>query len=255
MATSGQKRAELKRLAKTARDGLYRMLQIVDELLSDVEYVDKFKGESQLIDDIEAKEFAHFGGSPSLSAMLRAYRANPKKGTWSKYNFNIAAMIELAAPPPAPKTKDSDPNAMNRIVAETAAKYPLDIEKAVIEAERRIRQDVTSDELKKLVRHSIQERIYDWRHDQNERFKAASAGNGKSTTAEVYNYFIGGMVIGNVTGKMLSELAASEQEKANGHALNAAVCRKFADIVPDNKMLKRCVSAADLQEAFDSIEV
>lgn len=255
MATSGQKRAELKRLAKAARDSLYRMLQIVDELLADVEYVDRFKGESQLIDDIEAKEFAHFGGSPSLAAMLRAYRANPKKFTWAKYNFNIAAMIELAAPPPEPKSKNSDPDAMNRIVAEAAAKYPSDINKAVVEAERRIRRDVASDELKKLVRHSIQERIYDWRHDQNERFKAAGEGNGKATEAEVYNYFIGGMVIGNVTGKMLSELAASEQEKANGHALNAAVCRKFAGVVPETKMLKRCVSAAELHEAFQTIEV
>lgn len=96
--SSTQKRAELKRLAKQCQSNLFEMLKIVDELLGDHEYVDTFGGESQLMDHIEAEEFSHFGGSPSLAAMLRAYRANPRKATWAEYRFNVQAMIELATP-------------------------------------------------------------------------------------------------------------------------------------------------------------
>lgn len=98
MATSSQKRSELKKLAKQSRENIFRMLQIVDELLEDKEYVDQFGGEAQLMDHIEVEEFAHFGGNPALSSMLRAFRANPKKSTWAEYRYNIRAMIDLASP-------------------------------------------------------------------------------------------------------------------------------------------------------------
>ena len=96
--TTSQKHATLKALAKRARDNVYQMLRLADEILSDTEYVDRFGGEAGLIELFAGDEFAHFGGTPSLPAMLRAYRANPAKATWGQYDFNIWVMIDLAKP-------------------------------------------------------------------------------------------------------------------------------------------------------------
>jgi len=96
--TTSQKRAELKRVSKAAKDGVWQMLNLADEILSDHEYVDQFGSEAELIDQLEADEFSHFGGTPKLTAMLRAYRANPAKGTWAENGFNLWVMIDLAAP-------------------------------------------------------------------------------------------------------------------------------------------------------------
>lgn len=98
MATSKQKHSQLKNLSKTIKTSIYDMLKLTDELLSDHDYVDAFGGEDQLIDSLEADEFSHFGGSPSLPEMLRAYRHTPKLAAWKEYRFNIRAMIELAKP-------------------------------------------------------------------------------------------------------------------------------------------------------------
>lgn len=96
--TSGKKRAELKRLSGDVRHGIHAMLKIAHDLLEDQEYVAQFGGGPQLIDDMQSKEFAHFGGSPTLPQMLRAYAANPGEQAWKEYDYNIWAMIELAAP-------------------------------------------------------------------------------------------------------------------------------------------------------------
>ena len=96
--TTSQKHATLKALAKRACDNVYQMLRLANDIRSDTEYVDRFGGEADLIELLEGNEFAHFGGTPSLSAMLRAYRTNPTKTTWNDYNFNIWAMIDLANP-------------------------------------------------------------------------------------------------------------------------------------------------------------
>lgn len=101
--TTSQKRAELKRISKAAKDGVWNMLRLADEILSDHEYVDRFGSEAELIDQMETDEFSHFGGNPKLSAMLKAYRANPGHITWQEYHFNIWAMIELATPAPQPR--------------------------------------------------------------------------------------------------------------------------------------------------------
>lgn len=98
MASTSQKHAELKKLSKQVKENIFDMLRLTDEILSDKKYVDEFVSESALIEMIEQQEFGHFGGNPSLSAMLRAFRANPKKATWQEYHFNIRAMIDLANP-------------------------------------------------------------------------------------------------------------------------------------------------------------
>ncbi len=96
--TTSQKHAELKKLSTQTRDNIYGMLRLANEILSDHEYVDQFGSEAELIEQMEKNEFSHFGGQPSLGAMLRAYRANPKKATWAEYDYNLRVMIDLAAP-------------------------------------------------------------------------------------------------------------------------------------------------------------
>ena len=98
MATTSQKHAELKKLSKQSQQNIYDMLRLTDEILNDAEYVDQFGGEADLIDHMEAAEFSHFGGNPSLSEMLRAYRANPQKKVWTEYRYNVRALIELSLP-------------------------------------------------------------------------------------------------------------------------------------------------------------
>jgi len=244
--TTSQKHAELKRLSKTVARNIYDMLRLADQVLQDNEYVDRFGGEPQLIEAMENDEFLHFGGNPSLSSMLRAYRANPVLKTWQEYRFNIRAMIDLAEPEPEPRRKQVDPASIPKIIADVASRFPQDITAAVNEAERRIKKIAGKDETSALIRHSIQEQVYDVRHKENEKYKS----DGKPASDDLYVYFIGGSTLGNLTGKMLAELADSEQQKAEGHALNAAICRRFSDVVPEDQMLKRIVSTEDLRQAF-----
>ena len=96
--TTSQKHAELKKLSRQVQQNIYDMLKLVDEILQDREYIDQYGGEGPLLDAFENGEFSHFGGSPSLASMLRAYRHNPKKAVWQEHAFNLRVMIDLATP-------------------------------------------------------------------------------------------------------------------------------------------------------------
>ena len=102
--TTSQKHAELKKLSEQTQRNIYDMLRLADEILQDHEYVDQFGSEAELIEQMETTEFSHFGGQPSLGAMLRAYRFNPKRATWDEYSYNLRVMIDLATPEREPNT-------------------------------------------------------------------------------------------------------------------------------------------------------
>ena len=104
--TSKQKHLYLKRLAGDIRRHLFEMLRCASEILEDRGYVDDFGGYDRLMDALEADEFAHFGGDPSLGAMINAYRKNPNRDTWAEYKYNIRAMIELASDREATEEKE-----------------------------------------------------------------------------------------------------------------------------------------------------
>lgn len=101
-----QKHAELKKLGKKSRTNLYDMLKLATEIVDDPEYCDQYGGQSALIDHLEATDFAHFGGKPSLANMIRAYRKHPDKGTWDEYQHNIHAMIDLSRPEKSTEAKE-----------------------------------------------------------------------------------------------------------------------------------------------------
>lgn len=100
--TPTQMRAKIRQLANTAREALYEQIRLTHTLLQNVEYCDSQGGYDALLGQIEREDFAHFGGSPSLAAILRAYQANPAKATWAKYNYHLKAMIALAQPDKEP---------------------------------------------------------------------------------------------------------------------------------------------------------
>lgn len=99
MNTTAEKRTQLRLLANQARTQLFDMLKLTHEILSDPEYLEEHGGEAALMSHLEATEFAHFGGKPTLANMLAAYRKNPEKSVWDEYRHNIVAMIDLAQPP------------------------------------------------------------------------------------------------------------------------------------------------------------
>jgi len=96
--TSKQKHVELKNLSRNIKSTLFDMLKLASEMLGDHEYVDECGGQDKLLESLESEEFSHFGGSPSLAEMLRAYQKNQRRTTWQEYKFNIWAMIELSRP-------------------------------------------------------------------------------------------------------------------------------------------------------------
>lgn len=105
MKTTSQKHAELRKISKQAKDNIYDMLKLACQITEDHEYVDeKFGSEAALIEEMEKKEFSHFGGVPTLGMMLMAWRANPGKKTWAEHKFNVQVMIDLATPEPEKAT-------------------------------------------------------------------------------------------------------------------------------------------------------
>lgn len=99
MAKRGETiRRELKQLSVAVKENIFEMLRMACEVLDDHDYCDRFGGQDKVLDSLEKEEFSHFGGAPSLSTMVQAFRKNSSLETWKEYKFNIRAMIELANP-------------------------------------------------------------------------------------------------------------------------------------------------------------
>lgn len=96
---SSEKHKQLKKLGRKSKDNLFEMLKLASEILKDESYCEEYGGQEALRDHLQVTDFSHFGGKPSLAAMLRAYEKNPEKSTWEDYQYNVWAMIELAKPP------------------------------------------------------------------------------------------------------------------------------------------------------------
>ena len=96
--TSMGLRTELARLGTQVRRNIWKMLDIVNTLLSDTAYVDANGGENALTEEIEKADFGHFGGKLGLKSMMHAYHANPSEAVWRQHDFNVMYMIDLANP-------------------------------------------------------------------------------------------------------------------------------------------------------------
>ena len=253
--TTSQKHAELKGLAKQSARNIWDMLRLAVEILADLEYIDKFGGEGPMLDLLEAEEFIHFGGDPSLTAMLRAYRANPQLAKWQEYRFNVRAMIELARAAECKNAREArkvDEQAtldqVQAVLAEVARKYAGNVGKAVETAESEVRKiKGFRDIAPQFIRHALQERIYDLRHEDNTKQRQS-----QFTEGSPYNYCLGGTVLARLKGEQLEELAASEEDAAKGHAFNARVCKALLAKVSNGKTVKQVLSEEQLQRIMDA---
>ena len=156
------------------------------------------------------------------------------------------------------------PSNVLRICEAAVNRHASDIEKAVVEAEKKVRDLPEFPELvDKLIHTAIQEIIYDIRHHANVRMKqnmGSYGGRAKVTSGscptvnriaeDLYRYSIAGTILGLVTGKQLPEIADSEAAVGNGHLFNARLCRSLAKIVPEDKRVQDVVNQKKLKEIW-----
>ena len=156
-----------------------------------------------------------------------------------------------------------------QIIADVGEKHSSDIDAAVDECEKRVKRlGDYADFIGELVRQALREQIYDWRHKANVAQRRASGFYGgaakvlsaaseavadAATEKSLYDYFVAGTVLGELTGEMLPAIAASEREKASGHAFNAELCETLAAVVPEGKTVRQAVKERKLRTIFMGI--
>lgn len=165
---------------------------------------------------------------------------------------------------------DSIPSEVKQIIREQVEKFPSDTERAVREAEKLIHKMASpkfSEFVDVLVRHCIMELAYDERHKINTKIKSlggyydtkpkVNLGSVPSVGAayeSVYNYCIGGSILGELTGAELEDLESAERGKAKGHIFNAELLKWLRSSgVRGDKKVKEVISENKLKIAFARI--
>lgn len=90
-----QKLARLKELDKSDRDGIYERLKLANEVMLDTDWIEQsFHGSDiQAMDYLEVSFFSVLAGTYTLGAMLSMFRKYPDRESWSRYKYNINAMM------------------------------------------------------------------------------------------------------------------------------------------------------------------
>jgi hypothetical protein len=188
--------------------------------------------------------------------MLRAYRAHPNEADWKEYRYNIRAMIEMAhakednnAKERRKVERDEVMEKVSEVLADAARKHAGNVTKAVSTAEEAAKKiKGFRDIVPELIRHALQERIYDIRHQENQDQRAANF-----TEASPYNYCLGGTILGRLKAEQLEELAANEEIAATGHAFNARLCRALKERLAAGKTVKQAMNETALQKIMDEV--
>lgn len=117
-----------------------------------------------------------------------------------------------------------------------------------------------------LVDHAVQELVYRERGSLNASIarEAAYTGPPKVNVAaseavqrvaeSVYNLSMGGKRLGDLTGLELDAVAEGEDEKARGHAVNAALARWCRGKVADEQSVRKAIPLAELRRAYVRIQ-
>lgn len=160
------------------------------------------------------------------------------------------------------------PESVTAVIAECAEKHLDSVEAAVAEATGRIRRLKDFDDaVAEFVRHSIQERIYDIRHKSSLEVKRAAGGYGQPAKvnrgdSEVLreisedryiNYCIGGMTLGNLTGRELDQVRAQEASARDGHDFNVRLIDRLRPLVGDEKRVRDVISARKMKAIFGGL--
>src|SRR5690606_25656294 len=119
-----------------------------------------------------------------------------------------------------------------------------------------------------LLTDAVRHLIHDLRHTNNCRLKKESGGYdvkpkvlvGDSTTVRqsclesYYNYFVGGMPLGDCTREDLQRIGENERNIANGHLFNYALCNSLIGKVQDGKTVRECVKESALKKMFAKLQ-
>lgn len=156
------------------------------------------------------------------------------------------------------------------VVRKAVAKHGDDVQVAVGEAIKLVRKLPSFETfVSELVDQQVRRMVYDERHSQNIRLRAAvrSGGNvesqqkvniakSKTVLAESrwFGLFIGGMTLGNIAGADLVPLAEKEESLASGHQFNALLLRKLSSKVPEGKTVREAIKASELDKLADNIQ-
>ena len=115
-----------------------------------------------------------------------------------------------------------------------------------------------------LVRRAITEMVGTARHNANVAMRSQSGEydtRAKVVAGEAagkvyrshYLYLIAGKTLGQLTGAELLTTAEAEENRASGHIFNAKLCRKLAELTPDDKTVSESVSQRKMQSIWKSL--
>lgn len=154
---------------------------------------------------------------------------------------------------------------LQAIASEEAKKHSDDIDAAVDAAMRRLcKLPNYTDLVDNLVRSAVRHVVSDARHTMNVAMRRSNSEYGgpakvvagsavNRVASDYYAYYIGGRTLGTIKGEELTDIAASESERANGHDFNARLCRSLAPLVPKDKTVRQCVKPGKLRTIFEGL--
>jgi hypothetical protein len=119
-----------------------------------------------------------------------------------------------------------------------------------------------------LVREAIRGLVEQARHADNVKAKreagayyqptkvrlGASGAVEEVAAQSLYNYFIGGTMLGLLRGQDLSNVADSERKIIQGHRFNERLCERLRPMVPNNATVRDKVSERKLRTIFREIQ-
>lgn len=148
------------------------------------------------------------------------------------------------------------PSTLLDIVKKATAQHRDDINAAVDCAEKAFNKLAERDDIiATMIRGELRSLIHNVRHAENVAVRTelgvygqkAKVSLGTGAVERVARnclvaYSICGVALGQITGKQLVAFAKSEQEKAEGSAFNARLCRRLAEVVPADKAVGEVLS-------------
>lgn len=160
------------------------------------------------------------------------------------------------------------PKSVYEAVASAEAKNPGDPPAAIEAAKKLIRSLPEFPDLAAEFFHrTVQELVYAQRHRIAGDIKRAAGGYGQPSKVaadspairgvyeSVYQYRMGGTVLGDIMGENLADIAEGEEEKARGHQFNARLARYCIDQgVKDGQSVREVIPEKKLRMAFDRIQ-
>jgi len=123
MATTRQALLELKRLAASAADNLYRRIELSAQVMSDLDWIAREHGGSDLKaqDTLQDQFFRDLGGFISLGKLIAMFRNVPQE-TWAELKYDVAAVEVVYDDQAIEKTEKGTKTAWKPIAEERGEK-------------------------------------------------------------------------------------------------------------------------------------